>query len=62
MFSLNFVSVPIVGDIINFYPLLNLITSAIQLITLKNNILQIYLSFNPKSTFSLETDNVLKLI
>lgn len=40
MFNLNFVSFPVVGKIINYYPLFNLINASIQLITLKNNILQ----------------------
>jgi amino acid permease len=40
IFSLNFLSVPIIGYIINYYPLFNIITAAMQLITLKNNILQ----------------------
>lgn len=40
MFNLNFISFPVVGLIINYYPLFNLITASIQLITLKNNILQ----------------------
>ena len=40
MFNLNFVSFPVVGKIINYYPLFNLINASIQLITLKNNVLQ----------------------
>ena len=40
MFNLNFVSFPVLGMIINYYPLFNLINASIQLITLKNNILQ----------------------
>lgn len=40
MFNLNFVDFKIVGIIINYYPLFNLINASIQLITLKNNILQ----------------------
>ena len=40
MFNLNFISFPFFGLIINYYPVFNLITASIQLITLKNNILQ----------------------
>lgn len=40
VFSLNFSSFPVFGYIINYYPVFNVITSAMQLITLKNNILQ----------------------
>jgi len=40
MFNLNFVKFPIFGIIINYYPLFNIINASIQLITLKNNILQ----------------------
>lgn len=40
MFNLNFISFPKLGLIINYYPLFNLITAGIQLITLKNNFLQ----------------------
>ena len=42
MFNLNFISFPKfrLGLVINYYPLFNLITAGIQLITLKNNILQ----------------------
>jgi len=40
MFNLNFVDFKVVGIIINYYPLFNLINASIQLITLKNNILQ----------------------
>jgi Na+/proline symporter len=31
---------PVIGYVINYYPILNVITAAMQLITLKNNILQ----------------------
>lgn len=40
MFNLNFVNYPVFGLVINYYPLFNLINASIQLITLKNNILQ----------------------
>ena len=40
-FSLNFLSLPVIGYIINYYPLLNIITSALLAITLKNNVLQV---------------------
>ena len=56
-FALNFISVPIIGYIINFYPLFNLITSAVQLITLKNNIVQIFESSDIK-LLSMENDEV----
>lgn len=56
-FALNFLSVPYVGYIINFYPLFNLITSAMQMITLKNNIIQIFESFDSK-LISMEKDEV----
>ena len=38
-FSSNFLRLPVVGYIINYYPVLNVITSGMQLITLRNNIL-----------------------
>jgi hypothetical protein len=40
MFNINFLPFPIFGYIINYFPIFNVITSAMQLITLKNNILQ----------------------
>jgi hypothetical protein len=40
-FSLNFISFNFIGYIINYYPLLNIITSAMLAITLKNNVLQV---------------------
>jgi hypothetical protein len=40
-FSLNFISFNFIGYIINYYPVLNIITSAMLAITLKNNILQV---------------------
>ena len=39
-FSSNFLGLPVVGYIINYYPILNVITSGMQLITLRNNILE----------------------
>ena len=39
-FSSNFLSLPVIGYIINYYPILNVITSGMQLITLRNNILE----------------------
>ena len=38
-FSSNFLKLSVVGYIINYYPILNAITSGMQLITLRNNIL-----------------------
>ena len=39
-FSSNFLGIPGIGHIINYYPVLNVITSGMQLITLRNNILE----------------------
>ena len=39
-FSSNFLGLPVVGYIINYYPILNVITSGMQLITLRNNIIE----------------------
>jgi hypothetical protein len=39
-FSSNFLGLSFVGYIINYYPILNVITSGMQLITLRNNILE----------------------
>ena len=39
-FSSNFLKLPVIGYIINYYPILNVITSGMQLITLRNNILE----------------------
>ena len=39
-FSSNFLGLPVIGYIINYYPILNVITSGMQLITLRNNILE----------------------
>ena len=39
-FSSNFLGLSVVGYIINYYPILNVITSGMQLITLRNNILE----------------------
>jgi len=38
-FSSNFLGLEVIGYIINYYPILNTITSGMQLITLRNNIL-----------------------
>lgn len=38
-FSSNFIKIKVIGYIINYYPVLNVITSGMQLITLRNNIL-----------------------
>ena len=38
-FSSNLIKIPVIGYIINYYPVLNVITSGMQLITLRNNIL-----------------------
>ena len=46
-FNLNFMNIRIIGDIINYYPLFNIITCSIQMITLKNNILIILHSCLP---------------
>ena len=50
-----------IGYIINFYPLFNLITSAVQLITLKNNIVQIFETYG-STIISMERDEVLYFI
>ena len=39
-FSSNFLGIKVIGHIINYYPILNVITSGMQLITLRNNILE----------------------
>lgn len=54
---MNFLGVPVIGYIINFYPLFNLITSAVQLITLKNNIIQIFETYG-STLLSMENDDV----
>ena len=46
-FNLNFLGLKVVGDIINYYPVFNIITGSIQMITLKNNILIILSNFLP---------------
>lgn len=53
-FSLNFISFNFIGYVINYYPLLNIITSAMLAITLKNNILQVIesCSLNLYKTFN----------
>lgn len=48
MFSKNFISLSGVGYIINYYPVFNVITSAMQTITLKNNILQVIGTCSPE--------------
>lgn len=46
-FNLNFLGLKVIGDIINYYPVFNIITGSIQMITLKNNILIILSNFLP---------------
>ena len=57
---MNFINIPVVGYIINYYPILNVITSAMQLITLKNNILQAIGSCSPKVYNKLDSTNKVK--
>ena len=52
-FSSNFLGLAGVGYIINYYPILNVITSGMQLITLRNNILEAIAGCNPKWALSL---------
>ena len=52
-FSTNFLGLPVVGYIINYYPILNVITSGMQLITLRNNILEAIAGCNSKLSESL---------
>ena len=52
-FSTNFLGLDVVGYIINYYPILNVITSGMQLITLRNNILDAIAGCNPKLSKSL---------
>lgn len=46
-FNLNFLYLNIIGDIINYYPLFNIITGSIQMITLRNNFVIVISSFYP---------------
>jgi hypothetical protein len=57
MFNLNFLGASYWGYIINYFPVFNIITAAIQLITLKNNILQAVGSCSRKVFNSLNTNN-----
>ena len=52
-FSSNFLGLSVVGYIINYYPILNVITSGMQLITLRNNILESIAGCNQKLAESL---------
>ena len=52
-FSSNFLGLSVVGYIINYYPILNVITSGMQLITLRNNILEAIAGCNPNLAKSL---------
>ena len=52
-FSSNFLGLSVVGYIINYYPILNVITSGMQLITLRNNILESIAACNQKLAESL---------
>ena len=52
-FSSNFLGLSIFGYIINYYPILNVITSGMQLITLRNNILEAIAGCNPELSKSL---------
>jgi hypothetical protein len=52
-FSSNFLGLSIVGYIINYYPVLNVITSGMQLITLRNNILEAIAGCDPAFASSL---------
>ena len=52
-FSSNFLGLSVVGYIINYYPILNVITSGMQLITLRNNILEAISGCDPDLAKSL---------
>jgi len=52
-FSSNFLGLSVVGYIINYYPVLNVITSGMQLITLRNNILEAIAGCDPALASSL---------
>jgi len=52
-FSSNFLGLSVVGYIINYYPVLNVITSGMQLITLRNNILEAIAGCDPAFANSL---------
>ena len=52
-FSSNFLGLSVVGYIINYYPILNVITSGMQLITLRNNILDAIAGCSPDLAKSL---------
>ena len=52
-FSSNFLGLSVVGYIINYYPVLNVITSGMQLITLRNNILEAIAGCDPAFASSL---------
>ena len=52
-FSSNFLGLPVIGYIINYYPILNVITSGMQLITLRNNILEAIAGCNRELSNSL---------
>ena len=53
-FSSNFLGLPIIGYIINYYPILNVITSGMQLITLRNNILDAIAGCSPSLSVKLD--------
>jgi hypothetical protein len=57
MFNFNFISLPVFGYVINYFPVLNVITSSMQLITLKNNILQAIGSCSKSLYHKLNTTN-----
>ena len=64
-FSSNFLGLPVIGYIINYYPILNVITSGMQLITLRNNILEAIAGCNRELSNSLnfaEKKGVLSLL
>ena len=64
-FSSNFLGLPVIGYIINYYPILNVITSGMQLITLRNNILEAIAGCNRDLSNSLnyaEKEGILPLL
>lgn len=62
-FNLNFMKIPVFGDILNYYPVFNILTGSIQMITLRNNVLIIINGFSPSFVTMYEswkTSNLLK--
>ena len=55
IFTLNFVTFPYLGALVNYYCLLNIMTAAIKMITLKNIVIQGLVYYFPEAETSLNT-------